>query len=175
MRVTIITQTPPRFNPISSTLLPSNEYTLAVNVLAPFLLTSLLLPSLRAAGNARVVTSSSVSMGASDALSDLQLESSYDGHKAYSLSKLCDAMLSVEMHTRYGEAVSTSSCDTDMRSACVVTYPRLLCRARVRSLGLPSTRWTPRRSAAAGATRKCCGPDGATGEHPRPSPPSRRK
>ena len=115
MRVTIITQTPPRFNPISSTLLPSNEYTLAVNVLAPFLLTSLLLPSLRAAGNARVVTSSSVSMGASDALSDLQLESSYDGHKAYSLSKLCDAMLSAEMHTRYSEAVSTSSCYTDMR------------------------------------------------------------
>ena len=45
-----------------------NEYTLAVNVLAPFLLTALLLPSLRASGRARVVISSSVSMGAADAL-----------------------------------------------------------------------------------------------------------
>jgi len=38
-----------------------NEYTLAVNVLAPFLLTSLLLPALRASGAGRVVISSSVS------------------------------------------------------------------------------------------------------------------
>ena len=63
-------------------------------MLAPFLLTALLLPSLRASGRGRVVISSSVSMGAADALSDLQLESRYDGHRAYSLSKLCDAMLS---------------------------------------------------------------------------------
>jgi NAD(P)-dependent dehydrogenase (short-subunit alcohol dehydrogenase family) len=80
-----------------------NEYTLAVNVLAPFLLTSLLLPSLRASGHGRVVISSSVSMGASDALGDLQLASGYSGHRAYSLSKLCDAMLSQELHQRYGD------------------------------------------------------------------------
>ena len=71
-----------------------NEYTLAVNVLAPFLLTSLLLPSLRASGSGRVVISSSVSMGEAGSLGDLQLESGYSGHRAYSLSKLCDAMLS---------------------------------------------------------------------------------
>jgi hypothetical protein len=71
-----------------------NEYTLAVNVLAPFLLTSLLLPSLRASGSGRVVISSSVSMGEAGSLDDLQLESGYSGHRAYSLSKLCDAMLS---------------------------------------------------------------------------------
>ena len=45
-------------------------------------------------------------MGASEALSDLQLDKSYDGHKAYSLSKLCDAILSAEMHARYGDKVS---------------------------------------------------------------------
>ena len=81
-----------------------NEYGLAVNVLAPFLLTSLLMPSLRAsAKGARIVISSSVSMGAADALDDLQLEKSYSAHRAYSLSKLCDAMLSQELHTRYGD------------------------------------------------------------------------
>ena len=80
-----------------------NEYSLAVNVLAPFLLTSLLLPSLRASGRGRVVISSSVSMGAADCLTDLQLASSWDGHRAYSLSKLCDAMLSAELHSRYGD------------------------------------------------------------------------
>lgn len=82
----------------------NNEYTLAVNVLAPFLLTSLLLPSLRASGAGRCVISSSVSMGAADALDDLQLEQGYSGHRAYSLSKLADAMLSQELHHRYGSA-----------------------------------------------------------------------
>ena len=83
-----------------------NEYTLAVNVLAPFLLTSLLLPSLRASTSppARVVISSSVSMGAAGSLGDLQLERGYSGHEAYSLSKLCDAMMALEMHARYGAA-----------------------------------------------------------------------
>ena len=81
-----------------------NEYTLAVNVLAPFLLTALLLPNLLASGQGRVITASSVSMGAADALSDLQLRGGgYSGHRAYSLSKLCDAMLSQEWHHRYGD------------------------------------------------------------------------
>ena len=80
-----------------------NEYTLAVNVLAPFLLTSLLLPNLRASTlGGRVIISSSVSMGASASLGDLQLASAYDAHTAYSLSKLADAMLSQELHRRYG-------------------------------------------------------------------------
>ena len=58
-----------------------NEYTLAVNVLAPYLLTSILLPSLKASGHGRCVISSSISMGAADALSDLQLENGYTGHR----------------------------------------------------------------------------------------------
>ena len=82
-----------------------NEYTLAVNVLAPFLLTALLLPSLIASGAGRVVISSSVSMGEDRFLDDLQLEArgAYSAHRAYSLSKLCDAMLSQELHARYGD------------------------------------------------------------------------
>ena len=90
-----------------------NEYTLAVNVLAPFLLTSLLLPCLAASPRgARCVISSSVSMGAADALDDLQLERGYSAHKAYSLSKLCDAMLSQELHARFAD--STGVCFNTM-------------------------------------------------------------
>ncbi len=80
-----------------------NEYSLAVNVLAPFLLTSLLLPNVAASGAGRVLLTSSISMGAANCLDDLQFESGFDAHRAYSLSKLCDAMLLREMHERYGE------------------------------------------------------------------------
>ena len=60
-----------------------------------------------ASGRARVVISSSVPMGAADALGDLQLEKGYSEHRAYSLSKLCDAMLVAELHARYGSATLT--------------------------------------------------------------------
>lgn len=79
-----------------------NEYSLAVNVMAPFLLTSLLLESVRRSGAGRILVTSSISMGAADALSDLQCEQRWDEHRAYSLSKLCDAMMVLEMHKRYG-------------------------------------------------------------------------
>ena len=51
-----------------------NEYSLAVNVLAPFLLTSLLLDRVRASGAGRILVTSSMSAGAADALNDLQCE-----------------------------------------------------------------------------------------------------
>lgn len=81
-----------------------NEYSLAVNVMAPFLLSYLLLQNVRASGAGRIIVTSSVSKGAADALSDLQLTSDWSGHRAYSLSKLCDAMMITEMHERYGDA-----------------------------------------------------------------------
>merc|ERR1719188_2377320 len=70
--------------------------------MAPFLLTSLLLGSVKASGAGRVLITSSISAGAPDALSDLQLRSGWSGHRAYSLSKLCDAMISAELHERFG-------------------------------------------------------------------------
>ena len=77
-----------------------NEYSLAVNVLAPFLLISFLLPVMKPK-TGRVLATSSISMGSGDALNDLQCEQSWSAHKAYSLSKLCDAMMIMEMHERY--------------------------------------------------------------------------
>merc|ERR1719504_536028 len=70
-----------------------NEYTLAVNVLAPFLLTSLLLPNVRASGAGRVIMTSSFSAGSPDALGDLQCTENWSASRAYELSKLCDAMM----------------------------------------------------------------------------------
>eukprot|EP00667_Euglena_gracilis_P013717 EG_transcript_14155 len=79
-----------------------NEYSLAVNVLAPFLLTSLLWDNVQRAPQGRVVITSSISQGSADKLSDLQCEKGWDSHTAYELSKLCDAMIIMEMHERYG-------------------------------------------------------------------------
>ena len=79
-----------------------NEYSLAVNVLAPFLLTSLLLDRVRASGAGRILVTSSMSAGAADALNDLQCER-WSEHRAYSLSKLCCAMIAMELHERYGD------------------------------------------------------------------------
>ena len=81
-----------------------NEYSLAVNVLAPFLLTSLLLENVRSSGAGRILITSSISKGAADALDDLQCASCWSAHRAYALSKLADAMLVFELHRRYGDA-----------------------------------------------------------------------
>merc|ERR1712048_1156044 len=80
-----------------------NEYSLAVNVMAPFLLTSLLVGNVRASGAGRILITSSISKGSGDALSDLQLKTGWGAHRAYELSKLCDAMMINEMYKRYAD------------------------------------------------------------------------
>jgi retinol dehydrogenase-14 len=77
------------------------ERTFAVNHLAGFLLTSLLLDQLRASAPARVVTVSSgaQSMGSID-FDDLQGERRYSGSKAYDQSKLADVMFTYELARR---------------------------------------------------------------------------
>lgn len=78
------------------------ERTFAVNVAAPFVITSLLLPLLTAQDGSRIVIASSISQ--SSAISDwqdLQFEKRpFSNHQAYSESKLLDAMLSMEMAER---------------------------------------------------------------------------
>ena len=77
------------------------EHTFAVNHLAPFLLTALLLERLKASAPARIVT---VSSGAHAAgridFDDLQGEHSYSGPRAYSQSKLANVMFTYELARR---------------------------------------------------------------------------
>ncbi|GAA2165663.1 NAD(P)-dependent dehydrogenase (short-subunit alcohol dehydrogenase family) [Humibacillus xanthopallidus] len=77
------------------------ERTFAINHLAPFLLTNLLLPRLRASAPARVVTVSSgaQAMGRID-FDDLQGERSYSGQRAYNQSKLANVMFTYELARR---------------------------------------------------------------------------
>jgi retinol dehydrogenase 14 len=77
------------------------ERTFAVNHLAPFLLTHLLLDRLRASAPARVVTVSSgaQSMGRID-FDDLQGEASYSGQRAYNQSKLANVLFTYELARR---------------------------------------------------------------------------
>lgn len=77
------------------------ERTFALNHLAPFLLTDLLLGKLKQSASARVVTVSSnaQAMGRID-FSDLQAERSYSGAQAYSQSKLANVLFSNELARR---------------------------------------------------------------------------
>ncbi|MBM7786490.1 SDR family oxidoreductase [Tenggerimyces flavus] len=77
------------------------ERTFALNHLAAFLLTNLLLPRLEATGSARVVTvaSNAQSMGRID-FDDLQGERAYSGATAYNQSKLANVMFSYELARR---------------------------------------------------------------------------
>jgi NAD(P)-dependent dehydrogenase (short-subunit alcohol dehydrogenase family) len=77
------------------------EYTFAVNHLAPFLLTELLLDRLKAGAPARIVTVSSgaQAMGRID-FADLQAAGSYSGPRAYNQSKLANVMFTYELARR---------------------------------------------------------------------------
>ena len=77
------------------------ERTFALNHLAPFLLTSLLLDGLTASASARILT---VSSGAHASgridFDDLQGERNYSGQRAYSQSKLANVMFTYELARR---------------------------------------------------------------------------
>ena len=77
------------------------EHTFAVNHLAAFLLTDLLLDRLQASAPARVVTVSSnaQSLGTID-FEDLQAERRYSGQDAYNQSKLASVMFTYELARR---------------------------------------------------------------------------
>jgi retinol dehydrogenase-14 len=77
------------------------EHTFALNHLAPFLLTNLLLDRLIASAPARVVTVSSgaQSMGKID-FDDLMGEQKYSGSRAYNQSKLANVMFTYELAKR---------------------------------------------------------------------------
>lgn len=83
----------------------------AVNHLAPFLLTNLLLDKLRASAPARVVTvSSQVHAGGQLDLEDLQTERGYEPVKVYNKTKLANVLFSHELARRLEGSGVTSNC-----------------------------------------------------------------
>jgi retinol dehydrogenase-14 len=86
------------------------EHTFALNHLAPFLLTNLLLDRLKQSAPARVVTVSSNAhtMGRID-FGDLQGEQSYSGSRAYGQSKLANVLFTYELARRLASTSVTAN------------------------------------------------------------------
>ena len=87
------------------------ELTFATNVLGPFLLTTLLLPALRAGAPARVINVSSGGMySAKLDVADLQLERrDYNPPRFYAHTKRCEVILTELLQERAGHGVSFHS------------------------------------------------------------------
>jgi NAD(P)-dependent dehydrogenase (short-subunit alcohol dehydrogenase family) len=87
------------------------EMTFAVNHLAYFLLTNLLLPKLRAGGAARIVSvASAAHSGGKLDFDDLQAESGYSPFRAYSNSKLANILFTRELARRIDGSGVTANC-----------------------------------------------------------------
>jgi NAD(P)-dependent dehydrogenase (short-subunit alcohol dehydrogenase family) len=86
------------------------EHTFALNHLAPFLLTNLLLDRLKASAPARVVTVSSGAQAAGRIdFDDLQGARSYSGQRAYSQSKLANVLFTNELARRLQDTGVTAN------------------------------------------------------------------
>ncbi|MCL5028912.1 MAG: SDR family oxidoreductase [Bacteroidetes bacterium] len=81
----------------------------AVNYLAPFLFTQLLLPSLKNAAPSRVVNVSSAGQYPVD-FNDIMLEKKFDGVRAYRQSKLALIMFTIDMAEKLKEENITVNC-----------------------------------------------------------------
>ena len=107
------------------------ERTFAVNHLAPFLLTSLLLGRLKQSAPARVVTVSSnvQALGRID-FEDLQAERSYSGARAYNQSKLANVLFTYELARRLqGTSVTANALHPGVvRTAFGAEDPRVVQR-----------------------------------------------
>lgn len=87
--------------PSRRTTVDGIEETLAINHLAPFLLTNLLLDVLKKTPRARIVNvSSRAHVGAKIHWEDVQLERGFSANKAYGQSKLCNILFTRELAKR---------------------------------------------------------------------------
>ena len=86
-----------------------HELRFAVNYLAPFLLTHLLLPTIRRSAPARIVNVSSAGQHAID-FDDVMLIHGYDGVRAYCQSKLAQILFTVELAERLAGSGVTVTC-----------------------------------------------------------------
>jgi NAD(P)-dependent dehydrogenase (short-subunit alcohol dehydrogenase family) len=85
------------------------ELRLAVNYLAPFLLTRLLLPTLLDSAPSRIVNVSSAGQAPID-FDNVMLEHGYDGVRAYCQSKLALVMLTLDLADELGASGVTANC-----------------------------------------------------------------
>jgi NAD(P)-dependent dehydrogenase (short-subunit alcohol dehydrogenase family) len=85
------------------------ELRFAVNYLAPFLLTRLLLPLLVRSAPARIVNVASAGQAAID-FDDVMLERSYSGVQAYCQSKLADVMFTFDLAEELRDRGVTANC-----------------------------------------------------------------
>ena len=85
-----------------------HELRFAVNYLAPFLLTRLLLPLLRRSSPARIVNVSSAGQMAID-FEDPMLERRYDGIRAYCQSKLAQILFTIDLAEELGNDVTVTA------------------------------------------------------------------
>jgi NAD(P)-dependent dehydrogenase (short-subunit alcohol dehydrogenase family) len=85
------------------------EHTLAVNYLAPFLLTNLLLDRLKAGAPSRIINVVSEVQRTID-FEDLQVERHYDGIKAYGKSKTALILFTYELARRLTGTGVTANC-----------------------------------------------------------------
>ncbi len=125
------------------------EMNFAVNHLAHFLLTNLLLGLLQSSAPARVVTVSSViHRNARLNFEDLQFEQSYNGTRAYATSKLMNVLFAAELARRMeGKGVTSNSLHPGWwRPKCSRVLSRL-CRGSPLLMGRPPAfTWLPHRT-----------------------------
>ena len=110
------------------------ERTFAVNHLAGFLLTSLLLDLLKTSAPARIVTVSADSQAAGKLdFTDLQGERRYSGQQAYSQSKLANVMFTYELARRLdGTGVTATVLHPGVvRTAFAAEDPSLLAKVMI--------------------------------------------
>ena len=83
------------------------EQTFALNHLAPFLLTTLLLPRLRESRARVITTASDAHEGGALDLDDLQCVNSFRAMRTYSTSKLCNVLFTRELAKREPDVTAT--------------------------------------------------------------------
>src|ERR1700722_7628311 len=122
------------------------EHVFALNHLAPFLLTNLLLPTLTASAPARVITVTSDAHSAARLdLSDPSLERGWDSWRSYANSKLANILFTRELARRLDGTGVTANC----------AHPGWCGRASAGSPGRCSS------SVSRSPGRSCCRPNAA--------------
>lgn len=87
------------------------EMQLAVNHLAPFLLTNMLLPLMKTSAPARIITvSSSVYSWGNIDFKNLQSEGHYDAVNVYAMTKLANILFTVELAKQLEGSLVTANC-----------------------------------------------------------------